>query len=200
MAGGPKELNPLVVFSALAAAAGTALCVVSAMSESQRLLGTGTLCLMAGALGFLIWAVSSAGELRRRVCERTSARPRLEDAEFAARFFAGGAVSPETVARVRRAIAGKFEALGGAGFWPEDLLVDDLHLDELAPADLADLPAALRREFGFPPEAWPEDAEAGWRRVEDIYATVCLATAGGGPHLCRKLPELIIPESGRTAE
>jgi hypothetical protein len=187
MTGTPRELRPLVVFSALTAGAGLALCVAAAMSESQRLLGLGTLCLAAGALAFLGWALAAAGELRRRVRELAELRPELTDEEFAARFFPERAADLAALALVRRHIAGKFEALGGGRFWPADRLAEDLHLPELAPSALADLGADLRRELALAPEHWPGERE--WRSIGDVYLTVLealerkspRAPAGAGP-------------------
>jgi hypothetical protein len=179
------QLRPLAVLATIAAGASVLLCVGSAMSNSPRLLGTGMLCLVAGALAFLAWALAATSELGRAVRELTAERPELSDGEFLVRFFPDGTADPETVSRVRRVIAARFKALGGGGFWPDDRLVEDLHLPELAPAELADLPAVLRRELGAGRGRWPDDgdgdAEAGWRSVMDVYQTA-LRSTGSGPY------------------
>jgi hypothetical protein len=167
MANEPRELRPMAVFAALAAGTGAVLILVSAMSAGGRLLGSGMLCLTVGALTFLIWALAAAGELRRRVLERVAERPQLDDAEFAARFFPEIPARHGAVARIRRTIAGRFAVLGGAGFWPEDRLNEDLHLGELAPAELADLPDSLRRELRLDPERRLDQVD--WCSIEDVY-------------------------------
>lgn len=169
----------MAVLAALLAAAGALLCLASAMGNNQRLLGLGTLCLALGALAFLAWALSFTSELRRAVRELVAERPELDDAAFAARFFPEHQAALEIIARVRRLIAAKFKPLGGASFWPDDRLAEDLHLGELAPADLADLPDALRRELRLPPERWPADGELGWLSLRDVYETALLAAEAG---------------------
>ena len=180
MRAGP-ELKPLAVAAALAALAGLGLCVAAAIGQSQRLLSIGTLCLAAGALAFLAWALAAAGELRRRVRELATDRPELTDEEFAVRFFPARSADLPALALVRRQIAGKFAALGGESFWPADRLAEDLYLQELAPSALADLGADLRRELALAPEHWPGESE--WRSIEDIYLSVLEALerkAAGG--------------------
>jgi hypothetical protein len=177
------ELRPLVVAAALATFAGLGLCIAAAVGESPRLLSIGTLCLAAGALAFLAWALAAAGELRRRVRELLEERPELSDQEFAARFFPARCADLPALAVVRRQIAEKFAEVGGGDFWPDDLLGEDLHLQELAPSALADLGADLRRELSLAPEHWPGERE--WRSVGDVYVTVLEAldrkAAGADP-------------------
>jgi len=174
-----KRLRPMAVLAALMVLAGALLCLASAMGNNQRLLGLGTLCLALGALAFLAWALSFTSELRRTVRELVAERPELGDGEFTARFFPEHQAAVETIARVRRMIAAKFGPLGGGSFWPEDRLAEDLHLQELAPADLADLPNALRRELRVPLDRWPPEAELGWLCLRDVYETALLAAEAG---------------------
>ena len=137
----------------------------------------GTLCLLVSALAFLAWALTATSEMRRRACELTGERPDLGDDEFAARFLPEFAGRIEVLAAVRSVLGRKFKDLGGARFWPGDRLAEDLHLDELAPSDLADLPGSLSRALKVSCDRWPDDAEGGWRTVRDVYLSA-LEAAG----------------------
>ncbi|GEM_PF-3254600 len=167
----------MAALAILVAAAGAALCLASAMANSQKLLGMGTMCLAVSALAFLLWALAKTGELRCRVRELAAGRPELDDSAFARRFFPSQPDRVATIAVVRRAIAGKFADLNGEGFWPPDRIDEDLHLRELAPAALADLPALLRRELRLPLDAWPGEEDLAWSAVADIYGTALAAEA-----------------------
>jgi hypothetical protein len=90
---------------------------------------------LLGALG-LAAAFALTGHVRLR---RHLNRPVLSDEEFIALLPNPAEIDPEVVRPIRRWAARRFCCLGGARFYPDDRLEEDLHLPDLAPWAVEDL-------------------------------------------------------------
>ncbi len=150
MTGFRKRMAQGLVATTLLCAVGFMVCgSVSARGNAwERVCIVLVFVMLASMIGALALVAATYVKFRGELV-RHGGRPPLSDLEFTAMLPDPGGVDPELVSRIRALAAHYFRSIGGARFYPEDRLDEDLHLLDVAPFACESFCAGLEESLGL---------------------------------------------------